>query len=101
MSTFLLSYFPHLYRRKFGNEFLVVTTHGTLNGLVILQTLQRLLPCPVIRIPEYFGKLFGGEFVGQQAETLLELIRTATVLPSAMLPYAVLFGLDNIFILLL
>ena len=36
MSTFLLSYFPRLDGREFGNEFLIVTTHGTLNGFVIL-----------------------------------------------------------------
>ena len=80
MSTFLLYYFLYLYRRKFGNEFLVVATHGTLNGLVILQTLQCLLPCPVVRIAEYLCKLLSGEFVWQQAETLLELIRAATLL---------------------
>jgi len=82
MSTFLLSYFPHLYGRKFGNEFLVVPAHGTLNGLVILQTLQRLLPCPIVRIAEYLRKLFCCKFVWQQTETLLELIRATALLGS-------------------
>ena len=80
MSTFLLSYFPHLYGRKFGNQFLVVTAHGTLNGFVILQTLQRLLSCASVCIAEYLCKLLGGEFVWQQTETVLVLRRAATLL---------------------
>ena len=42
----LLSYFPTfriLYGREFGNEFLIMAAHGTLDGFVLLQTFQCLL----------------------------------------------------------
>ena len=75
-----LSYFPHSYCRKFGNEFLVVATHGALDGFVCLQTLQGLLCCAIVGIAECLGKYFRTEFVWQQAETILELIRATTLL---------------------
>ena len=43
MSTFLLSYYLYSDGREFGNEFLIMAAHGTLNGFVLLQTFQCLL----------------------------------------------------------
>ena len=80
MSAFLLSYFPHLYGWKFGNEFLVVTAHGAYYGFVSLQTLQRFLSSTIIGIAECIGELFRSEFIRQQSKTLLELRRAATQL---------------------
>ena len=42
MSTFLLSYFPTFL--QFGNKFLVVAAHSTLDSFVCKQSFQSLLP---------------------------------------------------------
>jgi hypothetical protein len=74
---FLLSYF--LYGRQFGNQFLVVASHATLDGFVRLQALQRLLGSTVVCVAEYLRKHLSGELVWQQAEALLDPRRSATL----------------------
>ena len=62
MSTFLLSYFPtFLLSLQFVNELLIVSAHGTLDGLVRFQTLQRLLPCAAVGVAEHLCELLYGE----------------------------------------
>ena len=57
-----------------------MTAHTALNRLVIFQTLQRLLPCPIIGIAKHLGKFLGSKLVWQLTEALYELVGATALL---------------------
>ena len=76
-------HFPHFLLSvflQFGNQLLVVSAHGALNGFVSLQSLQRLLTRTIVGIAENLCELLRAEFFWLLTEALYEFVGPASLL---------------------